>query len=1225
MFRVFGKIRSMHWWRKAALAVVLVAVLYTCVGFLLVPVILKGRLEQDLGAALDRRVTVEDVDVNPLLLSLRVEGMRITEPDGSAVFASLAEGSLDLDFATLYRWYPIVEALSLKEPYVRLVRNEDGAFNLPVPDADPDREQDPGEPLRFAVHNIEIDRGEVRFLDRPSDREHVLEEIRLAVPFVSNAGEHVETWVEPSFSAVLNESGVSIAGQSKPFVQSRTTQVRLSLEGVGLPDYMVYVPEGAGLEITSGRLDLDASISFLRPEDAVADVEISADLHLASLSVEQPGKPNGLHLPSVRARIESLKPFHRTLTIGSVALEEPELRLHRNEAGAWTVWPGSGTTTPQADRGEEGWAVQLERASVEDGAFFFTDASVDEGFSFTLDPFHLDVRNLANRKGATASYAFSGAGEDGLTCEVEGEVTPVPFSSEGKAAVSGLTLPRYRPYYESALGLEIQAGRLDVDGRYRVSVDDLGPALELSEVGCRLDDLRAANGGDEEILRIPRLRVDGGRLSLRDRKVRIGSAAAKDGFVSVTRRKDGSLNVEEFVRTPEKRVEEDETASPWSFVLRKGTVENQEILFEDRQPEQPVQLRVSSIRTEVEGLTNEEEGEASVELRCRLDPGGSLKVSGTLDLVPLGAELAVKANDVGLPILQPYFDHPNLRLASADLSAAGDLAWSMEQSRPVVSYTGRSAVSGFSLVEKENGRELISCSSTELSGIDLGNRPARFHLGNLKILGLRTSVIISEKGRINLVQAFSRKQPGREKTEKPLEEPSAKKGRETSAETVRIETVQLEDGHISFRDDHIEPGVEAELGNIRGTVTGLSSEKGRRAEVNLQGNVTGDAPLVISGEVGALFEGLYVDVALSLKDAGMAHMNPYAKQYVGYVIEKGNLSLDLDYLIDRDRLDSRNRVLLDQLTLGEKVESAAAVDLPVKFAVALLKDRDGRINLSIPVKGDLSDPETDLGGVIRKAVLGFIGKVISAPFSFLGTLFGGGEELRYVAFPYGSSTLTAEAERKLRSLAQALTERPQLGVAIEGHVDPEEDGRVLAREMLLDELAREGETAGDMGAARVIQAFRKRFCKEEERSEQTNQPTPEEIRDLLAARDEKQDDGDNGQGPWLERLQGLVREGMDETTALETLFRRIFCVTPGEAGADLPVEALKELLASRIPVDEQDLRRLARDRARRVQRFLVEEARIGSERLYLQETSELSPDDTIDARKSRVSLGLDVR
>ena len=1196
----------MTWRRRSALAIAVVLALYTGVGFLLAPVIVKDRLEQDLGKVLERRVTVEDVDVNPFLLSLRVEGMRITEPDGSTAFASLAEGFVDLGFATLYRWYPVVEALSLKEPFLRLVRNEDGSFDLPAPDARRDEEEDgSGEPIRFAVHNIEIDRGEVRFLDRPSDREHVLKEIRLTVPFLSNAGEYVKTWVEPSFSAVLNESGVSIAGRSRPFVRSRTTRIRLSLEGLGLPRYMVYTPKEAGLEITSGRLALDAEIAFLRAEDKVPDVDISADLRVDSMTVERPGKPGRLHLPSGKVRIESLKPFHRTLTIGSVVLEEPELRLHRNEAGALSVGAGSAITTPSADPGGEAWAFQLEQASVKDGALFFTDSSVGDPFSFTLDPFDLDVRSLGNRRGTVASYAFSGKGGDGLALEAEGEVIPIPFSSEGSVAVSGVTLHRYRPYYESALGVEILGGRLDVDGRYRVSVEDAGPDLELFEVGCRLDDLKAASGGNEDVIRIPRLRVEGGRLSLRDREVQVGSAAVEDGFVSVTRREDGSLNVEAFVRPPEKRAVVEETTPPWSFLLQKATVENQEILFEDRQPEQPVRFRASSIRAEVKGLTNEEEGEASVEARCRLDPAGTLEASGTLDLVPLGANLTVKADGVGLPVLQPYLDHPNLRLDSADLSAEGDLTWSMEQGKPVVSCTGRSAVSGFSLVEKENGRELISFSSTELSGLDLGNRPARFHLDTLKVKGLETSITISETGRLNLVQAFSRKQPG---TEKDPGEPSTKKGQQKSTAAVRIETVRFEEGHISFRDDHIEPGVQAELRSIRGAVTGLSSEKGSRAEVNLQGNVTGNAPLEIVGEVGALSEGLYVDVALKLKSAGMVHMNPYAKQYVGYAIEKGNMSLDLDYLIERDRLDSRNHVLLDQLTLGEKVESAAAVDLPVKFAVALLKDREGRIDLTIPVQGDLSDPETDLGGIIQKAVLGFLKKMISAPFSFLGSLVGGGGgELQHIVFPYGSSRLTGEAEAGVQTLSRVLADRPQLRVSLTGYVDPEEDRRALAEEKVLSGLETDRRVLEEEGTqvledVLVLSAFRREFCGDGENGEKQGLE-PEEIRQLL----------------------GAGEEAEAGSADLQALFRRRFCAPTVDAGTPFPVEKMKRLLVSSTSVPEQELRRLARDRAQAVQGHLSEDPAVDTDRLFLKEAATLSPGDEADVEKSRVELELEAR
>ena len=60
-------------------------------------------------------------------------------------------------------------------------------------------------------------------------------------------------------------------------------------------------------------------------------------------------------------------------------------------------------------------------------------------------------------------------------------------------------------------------------------------------------------------------------------------------------------------------------------------------------------------------------------------------------------------------------------------------------------------------------------------------------------------------------------------------------------------------------------------------------------------------------------------------------------------------------------MQGKNRIFLDQLTLGDKVDSPDATSLPVKLGIALLKDSNGLIELDLPVNGDLRNPEFSIG------------------------------------------------------------------------------------------------------------------------------------------------------------------------------------------------------------------------------------------------------------------------
>ena len=167
------------------------------------------------------------------------------------------------------------------------------------------------------------------------------------------------------------------------------------------------------------------------------------------------------------------------------------------------------------------------------------------------------------------------------------------------------------------------------------------------------------------------------------------------------------------------------------------------------------------------------------------------------------------------------------------------------------------------------------------------------------------------------------------------------------------------------------------------------------------------------------------------------------------------------------KLDSQNNIFIDQFTFGEKVESPQATSLPVKLAVALLKDRKGEIKLDLPVTGSLDDPKFSVWRDYRadprqpdreSRYLAF-----RAPRSCLRRR--GRAELRRVRLrKYGHNGTHHE---KARYRLKALHDRPSLKMDIEGHVDMENDRDGLKQLLFerkikvqkLNEMVKKGEAA----------------------------------------------------------------------------------------------------------------------------------------------------------------------
>ena len=247
---------------------------------------------------------------------------------------------------------------------------------------------------------------------------------------------------------------------------------------------------------------------------------------------------------------------------------------------------------------------------------------------------------------------------------------------------------------------------------------------------------------------------------------------------------------------------------------------------------------------------------------------------------------------------------------------------------------------------------------------------------------------------------------------------------------VEVAKVRFDDGSANFSDLSIRPNFGAGIQALSGTVIGLSSQPDARATVDLDGKVDAYAPVKIEGKVNYLAARSYTDLHLAFRNMELTTFTPYSGKFAGYTIAKGKLSVNFSYHVENRKLRAEHNVILDQLTLGDRVDSSDATKLPVKLAIALLKDRNGVINIDLPVTGDLDDPKFRLGPLIWQVVTNVLTKIVTSPFKLLGSLFGAGDEVKYVDFAGGDAGIDAATADRIRNVAKALIERPELAVEV---------------------------------------------------------------------------------------------------------------------------------------------------------------------------------------------------
>jgi hypothetical protein len=348
--------------------------------------------------------------------------------------------------------------------------------------------------------------------------------------------------------------------------------------------------------------------------------------------------------------------------------------------------------------------------------------------------------------------------------------------------------------------------------------------------------------------------------------------------------------------------------------------------------------------------------------------------------------------------------------------------------------------------------------------------------------------------------------------------------------------------------------------------------------VDLQGQVN-SAPLSIVGRANPLQNDLMLDIKANVHDMELAPLSPYSGKYVGYGIEKGKLSFEAAYQIDNRKLSAQNRLILNQLTFGDKIDSPSATKLPVNLAIALLRDRNGVIDINLPIGGSLDDPQFSMGGIIIKVFVNLITKAVTSPFALLGSLFGGGEELSMAEFDPGRANILPAVESKLQSLAKALTERPGLKLEITGRFDPSTDRESLqraaveykVRALKLKELLAKGVAA-----------------------EASSVTISEEEYPALLAR--------------LYQNEQIAAHGTD---------------TKNQPLQTLPLEEMKKSLALNTMISNDVLITLAGQRSQTVKDWLLTSGKVPAERVFILATKPLDPaTQPSGVRSSRVDFSL---
>jgi uncharacterized protein involved in outer membrane biogenesis/outer membrane protein OmpA-like peptidoglycan-associated protein len=790
----------------------------------------------------------------------------------------------------------------------------------------------------------------------------------------------------------------------------------------------------------------------------------SLELTLWGLQIGEPGKEQvGFERLYANLQLDSL--WSGALHLDGVELDKARTELLFAKDGSLNLTQLF-KLPPSEPKPEEPasdpFPLRIGSIKLSEGYLHFQDLRPSEPIEFLYDSMNLELKNLSTLPDDSADMTLVAVGPGGGRIDWSGTFSVVPLASEGTLKVTDGKMKAFWPYVRDAVPLVLEDGVVSLDTRYKLNLSkETELLLDNTSVSIAPFAIKAPDG--RPLARLARLDVSETSIDLAKQLVTVGKIRSDKLETWAAVESDGQLDWQKLFAsqpakaTPKEKAEpaaaEPDTkekaaaeapSKPWQVLLKDVQLRNYQVHLADRSQKEPVALDVGPLNLDLQNFDSLNQSPFTLKLDTGVGKQGKLQAAGEVNLAPVTAKLKVNTQDIDLRVAQAYIS-PYIRLELRSGMLGSDLNVDLKSIEPLAfSIDGKAQVNQLHTLDTIKDRDFVKWQQLNLDALSYRHGDA-LTIGKVTLKQPYARFMINEDRTTNvddllIPQPATAQSRAPSKAKTPAEKPLG----------IRIGAIDINDGSANFADFSLTPNFATAIQQLNGQIGTIDNRQPKPAKVDIKGKVDRYAPVTIKGSLNPFDPMAALDIATSFKRVELTTLTPYSGKFAGFRIRKGRLNIDLHYVITQGKLKAENKVVVEQLQLGEKVDSPDAVDLPIRLAVALLKDTDGKISIELPVTGDLNDPQFSVMPIVWQTLRNLVLRAAQAPFKFIGGLVSGGDsqDLGNVAFAAGSSDLGPDAQSALDKLATALKERPALRLEIEGTSAQSSDGPLIAQQRL---------------------------------------------------------------------------------------------------------------------------------------------------------------------------------
>ncbi|HLX37315.1 MAG TPA: DUF748 domain-containing protein, partial [Candidatus Binataceae bacterium] len=1031
----------------------------------------------------------------------------------------------------------VVKEVSITQPSIHIVREAEQRFNfsdlLESKTPAPPQQKPAGKPMRFAVSNIRLIDGAIHFDDQVLNEQHRIEHIQLGVPFIANLPADVDIYVQPLLEMMIDGSPLRVVGLAKPFANPPESVVDVRLHKLDLQRYLAYAPKRIAIKVPSGTLSSDLQVRFVNATETGAHPHISVNgaVALDQLAVHDGANAPLVELKHAEVKLNDVEPLENSIALGKIWVDGLVTHVTLNADGSNNFASVIGSppapsaaptiaaplmqaaqTPPAPAEQKSAMAVSLDAFEMANSAVKLTDNRNATPNAESLDDIHVGLHDFHLNGQNPAPFDFGAKLATGGNIALKGALDLTQSQATTDVSIDQIDLPGLQGFAQPTFVGSIASGKLDLHANVQAH---FGPAplnVHVEPANLSISDLKIDDPKHATPIQWKTLAIALGQFDLASHQAVVNEVRGDGINLFVQRGKRGELSLMSLVKSSapapkkghhprEPKPAPSKQAAPpspaWKYSVASIALDNTMAHVIDDSTPRRADVNVAPLNIHLKNVSDDLAKPITLDIAGTLDRKGTFQITGTAAPIPLKADLKINTDRLSLAPFDPYAASKlNASITSAALTMKGALGLDNSHKDFRVNYRGDVGLNDVMVLDKATGDPFVQWTKLNVSRINVksGGGPVYAHIGAIAMDYFYARVILRKDGSINLKDVVAKEkvpptsltrnvQAAPEAVPQSTEPVSTEPEATSPPADIEVDKIALEHGHLNYSDYFIQPNYSADLTEVTGKIGKFGTSTTEPAPVAVDGLVNGSSPVNISGAVNPLAPKASLDITAKADGIELTGLTPYSNTYAGYPITKGTLTLNVHYLLKDQNLTAENHIILDQLTFGEPLAGAKPSRIPLRLAIALLKDSSGKIDLNIPVSGSLSDPKFSVTDVLLGALKNIIVKAATAPFNLIASAIpgfhgGGAEQAAYVEFVPGFATLTADARKSLDTYASALEQRPSLRLSIAGRVDPTIDRDGLREAKLLDQEKAEKMKAkggGDLDAIELTPAEQEKY------------------------------------------------------------------------------------------------------------------------------------------------------